>query len=168
MHWCQDLPVFRPIHAPQLILHRAPPPPLCPQSNPKRAPCAKCRAASAPCTSSVTTTRCVPLLLLPLGASAAQGAGLSGRGGAGPFIAPPPPCPACCLQRYKICPYHLELACLVVEGQTIRFCQQCGRFQLLSDFEGDRRSCRRKVRAALLCGEPWSSRDMRVPYGVHC
>jgi hypothetical protein len=54
------------------------------------------------------------------------------------------------LQRYKICPYHLELPCLVVEGQTIRFCQQCGRFQLLSDFEGDRRSCRRKVRAGML------------------
>jgi hypothetical protein len=51
-----------------------------------------------------------------------------------------------CLQRYKICPHHLELPCLVVEGQTIRFCQQCGRFQLLTDFEGDRRSCRRKVR----------------------
>lgn len=51
------------------------------------------------------------------------------------------------LQRYKICPYHLELPCLVVEGQSIRFCQQCGRYQLLSDFEGDRRSCVRKVRA---------------------
>ncbi|KAL4451665.1 hypothetical protein ABPG75_007327 [Micractinium tetrahymenae] len=48
-------------------------------------------------------------------------------------------------KRYKICPYHLELPCLVVEGQTIRFCQQCGRFQLLTDFEGDRRSCRRKL-----------------------
>ncbi len=33
----------------------------------------------------------------------------------------------------------------MVEGQTIRFCQQCGRFQLLTDFEGDRRSCRRKL-----------------------
>ena len=34
---------------------------------------------------------------------------------------------------------------MVVEGQSIRFCQQCGRFPLLSDFEGDRRSCRLKV-----------------------
>jgi hypothetical protein len=50
------------------------------------------------------------------------------------------------LQRYKICPYHLELSQLVVEGQSIRFCQQCGRFQLLEEFDGDRRSCRRKVR----------------------
>ncbi|GAB4824211.1 hypothetical protein N2152v2_011257 [Parachlorella kessleri] len=48
-------------------------------------------------------------------------------------------------KRYKICPFHLELPCLVVEGQSIRFCQQCGRYQLLSDFDGDRRSCRRKL-----------------------
>ncbi|PRW50811.1 squamosa promoter binding [Chlorella sorokiniana] len=48
-------------------------------------------------------------------------------------------------KRYKICSYHVELPCMVVEGQTIRFCQQCGRFQLLSDFEGDRRSCRLKL-----------------------
>lgn len=34
---------------------------------------------------------------------------------------------------------------MVVEGQSIRFCQQCGRFQLLEEFEGDRRSCRRKL-----------------------
>ncbi|KAL4513989.1 hypothetical protein Ndes2437B_g08219 [Nannochloris sp. 'desiccata'] len=44
-----------------------------------------------------------------------------------------------------ICPYHLELNCMVVEGQSIRFCQQCGRFQLLDEFDGDRRSCRRKL-----------------------
>ncbi|KAI7841238.1 hypothetical protein COHA_005075 [Chlorella ohadii] len=48
-------------------------------------------------------------------------------------------------RRYKICHYHVELPCMVVEGQAIRFCQQCGRFQLLSDFEGDRRSCRLKL-----------------------
>jgi hypothetical protein len=59
----------------------------------------------------------------------------------------PAACSAPRLQRYKICPFHLELPCLVVEGQSIRFCQQCGRYQLLSDFDGDRRSCRRKVRA---------------------
>jgi SBP domain len=34
---------------------------------------------------------------------------------------------------------------MVVEGQSIRFCQQCGRFQLLDEFDGDRRSCRRKL-----------------------
>jgi len=45
----------------------------------------------------------------------------------------------------QICPYHLELNCMVVEGQSIRFCQQCGRFQLLDEFDGDRRSCRRKL-----------------------
>jgi hypothetical protein len=48
-------------------------------------------------------------------------------------------------KRYKICPHHLELPAMVVEGQSIRFCQQCGRFQLTVEFEGDRRSCRRKL-----------------------
>eukprot|EP00887_Chlorella_sp_A99_P001829 scaffold19.g1829.t1 len=57
---------------------------------------------------------------------------------------PPPQCqvPGCdrslhklrdYYKRYKICPYHLELPSL------------CGRFQLLADFEGDRRSCRTKL-----------------------
>lgn len=34
---------------------------------------------------------------------------------------------------------------MVVEGQAIRFCQQCGRFQLLDEFDGDRRSCKKKL-----------------------
>jgi hypothetical protein len=48
-------------------------------------------------------------------------------------------------RRYKICPRHLKLPEMVVEGQAIRFCQQCGRFQLTAEFDGDRRSCRRKL-----------------------
>ncbi len=48
-------------------------------------------------------------------------------------------------KRYKICPAHLKLPEIVVEGQAIRFCQQCGRFQLTTEFDGDRRSCRRKL-----------------------
>lgn len=39
----------------------------------------------------------------------------------------------------------MELNFLIVEDQHIRFCQQCGRFQLLSEFDGDKRSCRRKL-----------------------
>jgi len=48
-------------------------------------------------------------------------------------------------KRYKICPYHMEANFLLVEGQSIRFCQQCGRFQLLSEFDGDKRSCRKRL-----------------------
>lgn len=48
-------------------------------------------------------------------------------------------------KRYKICPYHMEANFLLVEGQRIRFCQQCGRFQLLSEFDGDKRSCRKRL-----------------------
>ena len=39
----------------------------------------------------------------------------------------------------------MELPEAVHEGQVIRFCQQCGRFHLLAEFDGDRRSCRRKL-----------------------
>lgn len=39
----------------------------------------------------------------------------------------------------------MELPEVVHEGQVIRFCQQCGRFHLLAEFDGDRRSCRRKL-----------------------
>lgn len=48
-------------------------------------------------------------------------------------------------KRYKICPYHMEANFLLVEGQKIRFCQQCGRFQLLSEFDGEKRSCRKRL-----------------------
>jgi hypothetical protein len=48
-------------------------------------------------------------------------------------------------KRYKICGHHMEMNYLMVEGQKIRFCQQCGRFQLLSEFDGDKRSCRRRL-----------------------
>lgn len=45
----------------------------------------------------------------------------------------------------QVCPEHLELPAMVVEGQTIRFCQQCGRYQLLTEFDGTRRTCRVKL-----------------------
>jgi len=48
-------------------------------------------------------------------------------------------------KRYKICAHHMELYCLKVDGQYIRFCQQCGRFQLLSEFDAEKRSCRQKL-----------------------
>jgi len=45
-------------------------------------------------------------------------------------------------KRYKICPEHMEMDYMEVEGHKIRFCQQCGRFQSLDDFDGVKKSCR--------------------------
>ena len=152
---------------------RPPLPSLCMQSNPRRGQCARYRGATAPYTSCAITTRCV------VGCCWVLDAVRDKPGAAGQCWARDAPrqlarprlkCLLACLrpllppvlQRYKICPYHLELPCLVVEGQTIRFCQQCGRFQLLSDFEGDRRSCRRKVCAGMLLGLVVGSR------AAHC
>lgn len=48
-------------------------------------------------------------------------------------------------QRHRICAYHLKLDSLVVDGKTSRFCQQCGRFHGLEEFEGLRRSCTKQL-----------------------
>jgi len=45
-------------------------------------------------------------------------------------------------QRYKICEYHLKVSSIVKDGAQQRFCQQCGRFHGLSEFDGVKRSCR--------------------------
>ncbi|GAB4816874.1 hypothetical protein N2152v2_003920 [Parachlorella kessleri] len=45
-------------------------------------------------------------------------------------------------KRFRICRQHATQASVDLEGQVVRFCQQCGRFQHISDFDGDRRSCR--------------------------
>jgi hypothetical protein len=34
---------------------------------------------------------------------------------------------------------------MVSNGEVIRFCQQCGRFQPIADFEGSKKSCRNKL-----------------------
>lgn len=34
---------------------------------------------------------------------------------------------------------------LVIEGQRVRFCQQCGAFHDIRDFAGQRKSCKRKL-----------------------
>ncbi|KAK9815383.1 hypothetical protein WJX72_002708 [[Myrmecia] bisecta] len=48
-------------------------------------------------------------------------------------------------QRYRVCEEHLKLTSLMKDGQPQRFCQQCGRFHLLTDFDGDKRSCRARL-----------------------
>ena len=47
--------------------------------------------------------------------------------------------------RYKICEFHLKNPCIVREGTTQRFCQQCGRFHNIGEFDGDKRSCRARL-----------------------
>lgn len=42
-------------------------------------------------------------------------------------------------QRYRICEEHLRLSTLSVDGRQQRFCQQCGRFHPLADFDDDKR-----------------------------
>lgn len=47
--------------------------------------------------------------------------------------------------RYKICEFHLKAHVVQKNGSPHRFCQQCGKFQPLEDFDGDKRSCRARL-----------------------
>ncbi|KAH7617081.1 hypothetical protein Ndes2526B_g07671 [Nannochloris sp. 'desiccata'] len=47
--------------------------------------------------------------------------------------------------RYRICPYHAGLPEMILAGKIVRFCQQCGRFQPIADFEGMKKSCVNKL-----------------------
>lgn len=48
-------------------------------------------------------------------------------------------------QRYKVCDHHLKMEYIERDGQKLRFCQQCGRFQPLEDFDDRKRSCRARL-----------------------
>ncbi|GMH41574.1 hypothetical protein BSKO_09484 [Bryopsis sp. KO-2023] len=47
--------------------------------------------------------------------------------------------------RYKICDHHLKISSIIKAGRQQRFCQQCGRFHDLSEFDGNKRSCRSRL-----------------------
>lgn len=47
--------------------------------------------------------------------------------------------------RYKICHHHLKIPSIVRAGHIQRFCQQCGRFHDIGEFDGDKRSCRARL-----------------------
>ncbi len=49
-------------------------------------------------------------------------------------------------QRYRICAEHLRSDFVIRDGQKMRFCQQCGKFQSLDSFDLDKRSCRERLR----------------------
>eukprot|EP00803_Ostreobium_quekettii_P003346 evm.model.scf_362EXC.15 EVM.evm.TU.scf_362EXC.15 scf_362EXC:83727-89051(+) len=44
-------------------------------------------------------------------------------------------------KRYRVCMDHLKMQAICVDGNLQRFCQQCGRFHDLDNFDGDKRYC---------------------------
>eukprot|EP00253_Pinus_taeda_P004052 PITA_04052 len=48
-------------------------------------------------------------------------------------------------RRHKVCEIHSKSAIVMVAGLEQRFCQQCSRFQGLSEFDERKRSCRRRL-----------------------
>jgi len=47
--------------------------------------------------------------------------------------------------RYKICEQHLRANLVFNRGLEQRFCQQCGKFHNIEEFDGDKRSCRARL-----------------------
>lgn len=48
-------------------------------------------------------------------------------------------------KRHKVCQVHAKAPIVLVAGLSQRFCQQCSRFHELSEFDGIKRSCRRRL-----------------------
>ncbi|CAN4088340.1 unnamed protein product [Withania somnifera] len=48
-------------------------------------------------------------------------------------------------KRHKVCEVHSKTAKVIVKGIEQRFCQQCSRFHLLSEFDDGKRSCRKRL-----------------------
>ncbi|KAJ7958018.1 Squamosa promoter binding-like protein [Quillaja saponaria] len=48
-------------------------------------------------------------------------------------------------RRHKVCEVHSKSTKALVAKQMQRFCQQCSRFHLLSEFDEGKRSCRRRL-----------------------
>ncbi|KAI4356698.1 hypothetical protein L6164_000699 [Bauhinia variegata] len=48
-------------------------------------------------------------------------------------------------RRHKVCEFHSKAATVITAGLTQRFCQQCSRFHLLSEFDNGKRSCRKRL-----------------------
>ncbi|XP_020266970.1 squamosa promoter-binding-like protein 15 [Asparagus officinalis] len=48
-------------------------------------------------------------------------------------------------RRHKVCEVHSKMTKALVGNQMQRFCQQCSRFHLLSEFDEGKRSCRRRL-----------------------
>ncbi|OEL24898.1 putative squamosa promoter-binding-like protein 19 [Dichanthelium oligosanthes] len=48
-------------------------------------------------------------------------------------------------RRHRVCEAHSKTPVVVVGGQEQRFCQQCSRFHMLSEFDEGKRSCRKRL-----------------------
>lgn len=48
-------------------------------------------------------------------------------------------------RRHKVCEFHSKASTVIAAGLTQRFCQQCSRFHLLTEFDNGKRSCRRRL-----------------------
>lgn len=48
-------------------------------------------------------------------------------------------------KRHKVCDAHSKTSVVVVKGIQQRFCQQCSRFHVLSEFDEGKRSCRKRL-----------------------
>ncbi|KAK4800778.1 hypothetical protein SAY86_021265 [Trapa natans] len=48
-------------------------------------------------------------------------------------------------RRHKVCEFHSKASAVIAAGLTQRFCQQCSRFHLLSEFDHGKRSCRKRL-----------------------
>ncbi|KAL9252738.1 Squamosa promoter-binding-like protein [Drosera capensis] len=48
-------------------------------------------------------------------------------------------------RRHKVCEFHSKASTVIAAGLTQRFCQQCSRFHLLTEFDNGKRSCRKRL-----------------------
>ncbi|KAF7098360.1 hypothetical protein CFC21_100108 [Triticum aestivum] len=48
-------------------------------------------------------------------------------------------------RRHKVCEYHAKASLVAAAGKQQRFCQQCSRFHVLTEFDEAKRSCRRRL-----------------------
>ncbi|XP_028759863.1 squamosa promoter-binding-like protein 7 isoform X2 [Neltuma alba] len=48
-------------------------------------------------------------------------------------------------RRHRVCLRCANASTVMLDGEAKRYCQQCGKFHILSDFDEGKRSCRRKL-----------------------
>ncbi|KAK1606589.1 hypothetical protein QYE76_030262 [Lolium multiflorum] len=100
----------------------------------------------------------------PAAASASSSPGAAKRpratsGGSGSGAGQHQQCPSCAVdgcradlskcrdyhRRHKVCEAHSKTPVVAVAGREMRFCQQCSRFHLLTEFDEAKRSCRKRL-----------------------